>query len=71
MSEHRKRADDLEHELDEMEERSERLEGEIDDTREDWERKKADPGVPGAPPDPEDTGGPRPETDYPGKGPAD
>lgn len=53
---------------DDMEERSERLEDEISDVREDWERKKADSGVPGAPPDDEDTDGPQPETNYPSKG---
>jgi predicted nucleic acid-binding Zn-ribbon protein len=51
MSEHQERADELESELEDMEERSERLEDEIDDTRQDWESKKADPSVPGAPPD--------------------
>jgi hypothetical protein len=43
-----------ERDVDEMEERSERLEDEIDAAREDWERKKADSGVPGARPDPDD-----------------
>jgi hypothetical protein len=57
--------------LDDMEERSERLDDEIDEARKDWERKKADPAVPGAPPDPDDVGGPRPETDYPGVGDSD
>jgi hypothetical protein len=71
MSEHQERADELESELEDMEERSERLEDEIDDTRQDWESKKADPSVPGAPPDEDDVSGPQPETDYPGKGPAD
>lgn len=51
MSEHDPRADELEAELDEMEERAEKLEGEIKDTREDWDRKKQDSSVPGAPPD--------------------
>ena len=67
MTEHQKRAKDLESELDEMEERSDRLESEIDDAREDWEHKKSDSGVPGAPPDPDDEGGPQPETSYPTK----
>jgi hypothetical protein len=48
MTEHRKQAEQLEHEVDEMEDRSERLEEEISDVREDWERKKADDNVPGA-----------------------
>ena len=71
MTEHQDRADELEQELDEMEERSERLEDETSDAREDWERKKADSSVPGAPPDEEDTGGPQPETNYPSVGDED
>jgi hypothetical protein len=37
--------------VEDMEERSERLEDDVDSAREDWERKKQDPSVPGAPPD--------------------
>jgi hypothetical protein len=37
-----------ERELEDMEERVDRLEHETDEAREDWERKKADPKVPGA-----------------------
>jgi predicted nucleic acid-binding Zn-ribbon protein len=48
MSEHEERADELEREADDIEERGERLEDEIGTAREDWDRKKADPGVPGA-----------------------
>jgi chromosome segregation ATPase len=48
MTEHRKQAEQLEHEVDEMEDRSERLEEEISDVREDWERKRRDKAVPGA-----------------------
>jgi hypothetical protein len=48
MSEHEKRADELEREADDMQERVERLEEETDAAGEDWERKKGDPGVPGA-----------------------
>jgi predicted nucleic acid-binding Zn-ribbon protein len=51
MTEHEERAKSLEDELDDMEERSEKLDDEISDAREDWERKKADPSVPGAPED--------------------
>jgi hypothetical protein len=51
---------DLERELDEMEERSEQLDDEISDAREDWERKKGDASVPGAPADP--------DADHPSKG---
>jgi len=42
-----------EDELEDMEERAERLEDDVDAAREDWERKKQDPGVPGAQPEPE------------------
>lgn len=54
MSEYERQADELESELDDMDERVENLEGEIDDARKDWERKKGDSGVPGAPPDSDD-----------------
>ncbi len=51
MTEHDERARKLEDEASDMEERSARLEDEISDARDDWESKKADPSVPGAPPD--------------------
>lgn len=51
MSEHPDR--EPEREVDEMDERSERLEDDVDAAREDWERKKQDPGVPGAEPEAE------------------
>jgi hypothetical protein len=44
-------SEEPERELEDMEERADRLEHEIDEAREDWERKKADPQVPGAPGD--------------------
>ena len=57
-----------ERDLEEMEERSQRLEEEIDDAREDWERKKADPSVPGAAGDPERAeSGPEKGARYPTK----
>ncbi len=41
-------------EAEELARRSKRLEGEIKDTRQEWERKRSDPGVPGAaPPEPD------------------
>jgi hypothetical protein len=46
-----------EHELEDMEERAERLDDEIGDAREDWERKKQDPGVPGALPEDDEPSG--------------
>ncbi len=49
MSEHEQQAGRLERELQEMEERSERLGDEISDVREDWEAKRRDESVPGAP----------------------
>jgi hypothetical protein len=53
MSEHDEQAERLERELDDMGQRTAHLEGEIDEARRDWERKKRDPGVPGAAGDPE------------------
>ena len=44
-----------EREVEEMEERASKLEDQIDEVREDWERKKADSSVPGAPPDDDDS----------------
>jgi hypothetical protein len=67
MSEHERKADELEAELDDMDERVDELEGEIKDTREDWERKKGDSSVPGAPPDDPASTEDAPETDYPSK----
>jgi hypothetical protein len=45
-----------ERDVEEMEERAERLEREISDTKQDWERKRNDPGVPGAAPPEEGEG---------------
>lgn len=45
-----------EREADELEQHSESLEGEISDVRQDWQSKRQDPSVPGAPP-PEDEQG--------------
>ena len=65
-------SEEPERELEDMEERADRLEDEIDEARQDWERKKADPQIPGAVGDPERAeDGPRPETDYPSKGDED
>jgi hypothetical protein len=46
-----------ERELDEMQERSDRLEEEIGAVREDWERKKQDSSIPGAPGDRDESDG--------------
>lgn len=57
-----KLADKLEHDADRLERRSGELGDEVDRVRQDWQRKRADEGVPGAPPDdatgavPDDTG---------------
>jgi hypothetical protein len=37
-------------EADELEQRSDSLESEISDVRQDWQRKRQDPDIPGAPP---------------------
>jgi hypothetical protein len=70
MTEHRRQADEVERELDEMDERSDRLEDEIGDVRDDWESKKRDSSVPGAAGAPEraDDDEDAPEQDYPAKG---
>ena len=54
MTEDDPKADELERELDDMEQRSEQLDEQIEAARDDWERKKGDSGVPGAPPADED-----------------
>jgi hypothetical protein len=48
MTEHERKADELERESADMQEQSERLGAEIEDTREDWRRKQSDDSVPGA-----------------------
>ena len=59
-------ADDLAGEADQMQERSEELGAEIEQTREEWQRKRADQGVPGANP-PESEEGVPPEASFPAK----
>jgi hypothetical protein len=73
MSEHDERADELEHEAEEMQERADRLEHDIGGVRDDWTRKKNDPSVPGAVGDDDDADDdePPPETSYPSKGDED
>jgi hypothetical protein len=44
-----KLADQLEDELDRLQKHTEHLGGEVAGVRADWESKRADPGVPGAP----------------------
>ena len=43
------RADPMEHQADDMEQRSSELADDVSDARDDWERKRRDPNVPGAP----------------------
>ena len=43
-------ADQLEAEADKLQQHSDQLGDEVKDAHEDWERKRADAGVPGAPP---------------------
>ncbi len=50
---HERLADGLEQEGDRLERENKRLDEEINDVRQDWEAKRQDPGVPGAPPRPE------------------
>ena len=54
-------ADRLEHEADDLEHRSEALGQQTKDVSQEWERKRSDPAVPGAPPpeeEDEDEGAP-------------
>jgi hypothetical protein len=63
---HEERSKQVERELDDMERESERLSEHIDSARKDWERKKQDPGVPGAEDQQEDEREkPPPEADFP------
>lgn len=47
-------ADEMEEEADRLEDRAKELGEDVDDVRKDWERKRADDGVPGANPPAED-----------------
>lgn len=53
-SDHEQLADRLEQEAQAMQDRSHELDHELSEIREDWEAKRADPAVPGAPPPPDD-----------------
>jgi hypothetical protein len=65
MRDHEEHAERLEAEAADMQAKSDQLAEEIGDVREDWEAKKADHGVPGAP-SPE--GGLPPEANYTTRG---
>jgi hypothetical protein len=58
---HESLGDELEGQANELQEKSTGLEQEIGDVKQDWERKRADEGVPGAVPPHDDT-----ERDEPG-----
>ncbi|HTX09460.1 MAG TPA: hypothetical protein VME22_12660 [Solirubrobacteraceae bacterium] len=47
-------ADELEQEADDLERRSKKLEQRIDEASQEWQHKRTDPNVPGAPPPAED-----------------
>ena len=47
-------AEELERETDALAREGKKLDQEISDTRSDWEAKRSDPSVPGAPPPPDD-----------------
>lgn len=69
-------SDARQREADGLEKRSRELEGDVKRTREEWERKRADDAVPGAPPreEPGDTDQPRspaPQAPPPSAGPGD
>jgi hypothetical protein len=66
-----KLADHLEDQADDLEQRGEKLEEETKDVAQEWERKRSDPSVPGAPPRPEDEEDARPTGAPSGKGDED
>ena len=60
-----KLADALEREADSLEQHTRKLGEHTEDVRKDWERKRANLGVPGAPP--ADSDAPEPEAEFPAK----
>jgi len=50
-SDPQKLADQLEQEADRLQKETERLGEDVSSARQDWEHKRSDPAVPGAPPD--------------------
>lgn len=62
---------DHEREIADLEHGTEQLQERIDDVRAEWERKRRDPSVPGAPaPSPDDVDGGAIAGDWEGEGPA-
>jgi hypothetical protein len=47
-------ADRFEGEADAMEHQADKVQGAVEEARQDWQRKRADQSVPGAPPEPEE-----------------
>ena len=66
-----KLADHLESEADDLEQRSRKLEEQIHEAAQDWQRKRSDPGVPGAPPPAGDEEGEPPTGALTGEGDED
>ncbi len=64
-------ADHLEDEADDLEHRSQELGQQTEDVSQEWESKRADPNVPGAPPPTEDEDGAPPTGAPSGKGDAE
>lgn len=60
---HERAADAAERELEQMQQQADRLGEDIDATRADWQRKQADPGVPGAVGEPPEELGPPTEAE--------
>ncbi len=58
-------ADELEQTADELERHSKELGEQTDDVRQDWERKRADESVPGAPAPPQDEAGKKGDDESP------
>ena len=65
-----KQADAMEHQADDMEARSSELADDVSGARDDWERKRRDPGVPGAP-EPDEENGESPADGARGDGESD
>jgi septal ring factor EnvC (AmiA/AmiB activator) len=63
---HERLAAELAHDADRLERENKRLDEEIDEVRQEWEAKRQDPAVPGAPPPPKSESGP---PDEPESGP--
>ncbi len=73
-SDPRRLADELEREADGLEQQNEQLGDRVQSVRQDWERKRNDPNVPGAPPaeerGPDSADEPPPEAEFPAKAPS-